>query len=139
MSGFLTRFGDEITGVHCANDSIAIGALEALRAEGIVDMPIVAYDAIPEAVDLTAQGKLLATVFTNPHWSGGITASLAWHAATGAFRPSEEPHEHREFYGPSIMVTPQDAVSFKENYLDSTPDYDWSDFWGPTSGQIQYK
>ncbi len=138
MSGFLTRFGDSITGVHCANDSIAIGALEALRAEGILDMPIVAYDAIPEAVNLAAEGKLLATVFTNPHWSGGITASLAYHAATGAFKPSDEPRAHREFYGPSVMVTPDDARSFKATYLDSTPSYDWSDFWGPTNGQIQY-
>ena len=35
MAGFLTRYGDEIKGVHCANDTIAYGVLEALRAEGI--------------------------------------------------------------------------------------------------------
>ena len=85
------------------------------------------------------KGDILATVFTNPHWGGGITASLAYHAATGAFKPSEEPKEHREFYGPTIMVTPQDAAEFKKNYIDSTPNYDWKDFWGPSNGQIQYK
>ncbi|MBN7787360.1 sugar ABC transporter substrate-binding protein [Ponticoccus gilvus] len=139
MSAFLTRFGDEITGVHCANDTIAYGVLEALRAEGIEDMPIVSYDGNPQAVGLVAEGKILATVFTNPHWGGGITAALAYHAARGDFKPSEEPQEHREFYGPTIMVTPEDAAEFKASYLDSTPEYDWSDFWGPTGGQIQYK
>lgn len=138
MSGFLTRFGDEITGVHCANDTIAYGVIEALRAEGIEDMPIVSYDGNPQAVQLVAERKILATVFTNPHWGGGITAALAYHAAIGSFKPSDEPHEHREFYGPTIMVTPEDAAAFKTDYLDNVPSYDWTDFWGPTNGQIQY-
>jgi len=138
MSSFITRYGDEITGVHCANDTIGYGVLEALRAEGM-DIPIVTYDGNPQAVDLVAQGKILATVFTNPHWGGGITASLAWHAATGAFTPSEEPPEHREFYGPTIFITPDDALEFKKNYLDNVPTYDWTDFWGPSNGGIVYK
>ncbi|MDJ0824304.1 MAG: sugar ABC transporter substrate-binding protein [Rhodobacter sp.] len=138
MSSFLTRYGDEITGVHCANDTIGYGVLEALRAEGM-SVPIVTYDGNPQAVELVAKGEILATVFTNPHWGGGITASLAYHAATGAFKPSEEPNEHREFYGPTIMVTPEDALEFKANYLDNVPTYDWKDYWGPSNGPITYK
>jgi ribose transport system substrate-binding protein len=34
MSSFLTRYGDKIKGVHCANDNIAYGVLEALRPRG---------------------------------------------------------------------------------------------------------
>lgn len=139
MSAFLTRYGDEITGVHCANDTIAYGVLEALRAEGIEGMPIVSYDGNPQAVQLVSERKILATVFTNPHWGGGITAALAYHAAIGSFKPSEEPNEHREFYGPTIMVQPEDALEFKANYLDSVPTYDWNDFWGPSNGPITYK
>ncbi|MEM0946457.1 MAG: sugar ABC transporter substrate-binding protein [Pseudomonadota bacterium] len=139
MSSFLTRYGDEITGVHCANDTIAYGVLEALRAEGMSGMPVVSYDGNPQAVELVAKGEILATVFTNPHWGGGITASLAYHAAIGHFKPSDEPNEHREFYGPTIFITPEDANAFKANYLDSVPTYDWADFWGPSNGQIQYK
>ncbi len=138
MSSFITRYGDEITGVHCANDTIGYGVLEALRAEGM-DIPIVTYDGNPQAVELVREGRILATVFTNPHWGGGITAALAYHAAIGTFKPSEEPPEHREFYGPTIMVTPEDAVEFKTNYLENVPTYDWTDFWGPTNGQIMYK
>jgi ribose transport system substrate-binding protein len=138
MSQFLTRYGDEITGVHCANDTIAYGVLAALEAEGIEGMPVVSYDGNQQAVELVGEGKILATVFTNPHWGGGITAALAYHAAIGTFKPSEEPQEHREFYGPTILVTPQDAADFKAKYLDATPTYDWTDFWGPSNGQIQY-
>lgn len=139
MSSFLTRYGDEIKGVHCANDTIAYGVLEALRAEGIEDMPIVSYDGNPQAVDLVGQGKILATVFTNPHWGGGITAALAYHAAIGTFKPSDEPNEHREFYGPTVFITPADAAEFKKNFIENVPTYDWTDFWGPSNGQIMYK
>lgn len=138
MSAFLTRYGDEITGVHCANDTIAYGVLEALRAEGIEDMPIVSYDGNPQAVQLVAEKKILATVFTNPHWGGGITAALAYHAAIGTFKPSDEPNEHREFYGPTVFITPDDAANFKASFIESVPTYDWTDFWGPSNGPIMY-
>jgi ribose transport system substrate-binding protein len=139
MAQFLTRYGDEITGVHCANDTIAYGVLEALKAEGIEGMPVVSYDGNLDAVKLVIEGKILCTVFTNPHWGGGITSALAYHAAVGTFKPSEEPNEHREFYGPTILITQADAEKFKADYLDNVPTYDWADFWGPSNGGIVYK
>lgn len=62
---------------------------------------------------MVIEGKILATVFTNPHWGGGVSSALAYHAAIGTFKPSEEPNEHREFYGPTILVTQKDAEEFK--------------------------
>ncbi len=139
MASFITRYGDKITGVHCANDNIAYGVIEAFKAEGITGVPIVAFDGNPEAVQMVIDGALLATVFTNPRWGGGIALSLAYHAAIGTFKPSEEPNEHREFYGPSIVVTHDDAMDFKAKYMDSTPVYDWKDLWGQSAGGIVYK
>ncbi len=138
MEGFLTRFGKKITGVFCANDSMAYGVLEALKVEGR-KLPVVAYDGTPEAIDMVIKGELLATCSTNPFWAGGITASLAYHAAIGSFTPSKEPKDHREFYGPTILVTQKDAAAFKAKYINSTPKYDWNDFWGPSPGGIKYK
>lgn len=137
MQGFLTRFGPRISGVFCANDSMAYGVLEALKADGR-KLPVVAYDGNPQAIELILKGELLATCFTNPYWGGGITAALACHAAIGSFKPSQEPRAHREFYGPSIVVTQQDAAEFKKKYITGTPAYDWKDFWGSSRGQIQY-
>ena len=138
MSSYLTKYGDKIKGVHCANDNIAYGVLQALKAEGIT-LPVVAFDGNPEAVDMVMKGDLLATVFTNPHWGGGTALALAHQAAIGAFKPSDEPKEHREFYGPSILVTKDDAAAFKKKFLESTPKYDWKDKWSLSAGQIQYK
>ena len=115
-----------------------LGVLEALKADGR-KLPVVAYDGNPEATDLVIKGDLLATCFTNPHWGGGITAALAYHAAIGTFKPSKEPKEHREFYGPTIMVTAKDAAAFKAKYISATPKYNWKDFWGPSPGGIKSK
>lgn len=137
MSSYLTRYGDQITGIHCANDNMAYGALEALKAEGM-KLPVTGFDGNPEAVQMVMSGDLLTTVFTNPFWGGGISLALAHQAAIGAFKPSEEPNEHREFYGPSIVVTQADADEFKKTYLDANPEYDWNDRWGLSAGAIQY-
>lgn len=139
MQGFLTRFGNKITGVFCANDTMSYGAIEALKAEG-KKLPMVAYDGNPEATELVIKGDLLATCFTNPHWGGGISLALAYHAAIGTFKPSKEPNSHREFYGPTILITKDDAAGFKSKYLGATaPKYNWNDFWGPSPGPIKYK
>ncbi|MEO0991080.1 MAG: sugar ABC transporter substrate-binding protein [Pseudomonadota bacterium] len=133
MGSFLTRYG-EIDGVICASDTMSFGALEALRAEGLVGQTKVGgYDGTKQAVELILKGEMSATVDTNPYWAGGALLSLAWHAATGTFRPSEEPKEHREFFGPSIIISEADAADFKANYIDATPEYDWTDFWGQTT------
>lgn len=56
-----------------------------------------------------------------------------------AIDTNDAPNAHREFYGPAVFITPEDAAQFKANFVDSVPTYDWNDFWGPTNGQIAYK
>ena len=134
MSGFITRYGDDIKGVHCSNDNMAYGAINALRAEGIRDVPVTGYDGNREAVEKVISGEMLATASTDPYWAGGIALTLAHQAAIGSFVPSQEPNEHREFYGPAVVVSTANAREF----LGSTPSYDWGDFWGRSNGPIVY-
>jgi ribose transport system substrate-binding protein len=139
MASYLTTYGDDIKGVFCANDTIAYGAIEALRAEGLAGkIPVVAYDGGEQAIDYILKDELLCTVYTDPYWGGGIALSLAHAAATGKYKPSDEPHEHREFYGPTLLVTKKDAQAFLEKHHKSHPKYDWNDYFGPTNGQIKY-
>ena len=65
MSLMITRLRDEITDVHCANDTIGYGVFEALRAEG-VDNSIVTCEGNPQAVGLVHKEKIFETVFTIP-------------------------------------------------------------------------
>lgn len=61
-SSLLTAHPD-IKAFLCANDSMALGAVAALRSAGkLADIPVIGFDAISAAVELVKKGELLATV-----------------------------------------------------------------------------
>lgn len=53
------KFGDELKAVLCANDSMALGAVQALRGK---DIQIVGFDNISAIQTLIKEGKVLCTV-----------------------------------------------------------------------------
>src|SRR5215470_1356310 len=67
MQSLIPRF-PVIDAVVCANDEMAIGAVEALAAAGRADKTVVAgIDCIPDATALVRDGKLLASADFSPH------------------------------------------------------------------------
>ncbi|MFT4132590.1 sugar ABC transporter substrate-binding protein [Labrys sp. (in: a-proteobacteria)] len=139
VAAWITRFGDKIKGIWAANDGMAVGALEALRAEGLAGkVQVTGIDGTKDAVTAIRNKEMAATVDWNPYWIGGIALSLGYHAATGAFSPSKEPKEHREFYGTGVMITQADVEAYWKANIDETPKVDWNDLWGKVTGQITY-
>lgn len=139
VAAWLTRFGGEIKGIWAANDGMAIGALEALRAEGLAgQIQVTGVDGTKDAVQAVKNKEMAATVDWDPFWIGGIALSLGHHAATGAFTPSKEPQEHREFYGTGALITQADVEEYWTKNVEATPEIDWNDLWGRVSGQIKY-
>ncbi|MBP0581022.1 sugar ABC transporter substrate-binding protein [Labrys sp. LIt4] len=139
VAAWITRFGDKIKGIWAANDGMAVGALEALRAEGLAGKVLVTgIDGTKDAVTAIRNKEMAATVDWNPYWIGGIALSLGYHAATGAFSPSKEPKEHREFYGTGVLITQADVEAYWKANIDETPKVDWNDLWGKVTGQITY-
>lgn len=136
MQAWLTRYGDDIKGVWAANDSMAIGALEALRQEGRAgDVPVVGIDGTDAAMSAIEAGEMAGTVAWDPNWTGGMGLSLCAAAATGKIDIAAEPEEHREFYGTGIVVTPENIDEFKSR----DPSFDYDDYWAKSTGQIQYQ
>ena len=73
VSAWLTRFGDKIKGIWCANDDMATGALEALRAESLAGKVLVTgIDGIKLAVREFARARL------SPRSLGIPTGKEAW-------------------------------------------------------------
>lgn len=135
MQAWLTRYGDDIKGVWAANDSMAIGALEALRQEGRAgDVPVVGIDGTDAALSAIEAGEMAGTVAWDPNWTGGMGLSLCHAAATGKIDIAAEPNEHREFYGTGIVVTPANL----EDYKSRDTSFDYDDYWAKSTGQIQY-
>ncbi len=48
--------------IICANDDMALGAMEACAARGYTDVKIYGFDALPEAIAAVRDGKLAGTV-----------------------------------------------------------------------------
>ena len=138
VSAWITRFGSDIKGIWAANDGMAIGALEALRAEGLVgQVPVTGVDGTKDAITAVKQGEMAATVDWDPFWIGGISLSLSYHAATGAIVPEKEPHEHREFYCKGILITRADIEEYWKTHIEQAqPEPDWNDIWGRVDRQI---
>lgn len=135
---WLTRFGDRIKGIWAANDEMAMGALEALRAEGLAgSIPITGIDGTRPAIEAVKAGDLVGTVDWDPIWVGGMGLSLAYHTKTGKLDIANEPHQHREFYGTGVVVTPKTIDQFLAAAA-NPPAIDYTDFWSRAQGQIRY-
>jgi ribose transport system substrate-binding protein len=139
MNAWITQFGDDIKGVWAANDDMGLGALEALRANGMAGKVLVSgTDGTQLAVEAVMKGEMSGTVSWDPYWQGGMGLSIGYHAKTGKFDPAKEPKEHREFYGKAVVVTAENAKEFYDTNIKAEPKIDWNDIWGRVTGQVQY-
>ena len=88
MSAILAAHGDAIEFVIANNDDMALGAIEALRANGYFgddgkSMPVVGVDATAPALEALQEGTLLATVLNDAVNQGKATIRLAHVLAKG--------------------------------------------------------
>lgn len=90
MKAFITGQGlDKIEAVICNNDDMALGAIEALKAEGYNKgdaakyIPVVGVDATAPALQAMKEGSLLGTVLNDANNQGKATVAIAAAAAKG--------------------------------------------------------
>ena len=88
MGAILAAHGDKIEFVIANNDDMALGAIEALRANGYFTgdkyMPVVGVDATAPALAALEDGTMLGTVLNDAVNQGKATLNLAFDLATGA-------------------------------------------------------
>lgn len=139
MENWLTAYGDQISGVWAANDSMALGAVEALRSAGLAGkVKVCGVDGDSEAVEAIVKGDMVADVTPDPMWQAGMGLSLAYHALIGTFDPSKMPKEKREWYVKWTILDRTNAQQYL-NGLKTSPTYNWNDLWGRWAGQLQYR
>lgn len=81
--------GKDFDAVICNNDEMALGVIEAMRAVGVTDKPVVGIDATDNAKDAVEKGELACTVFQNAVGQGEGAIDVAYRAATGELFESE--------------------------------------------------
>ena len=85
MASAITELGaDEIAGVYAANDGTAGGAIEALKAAGVTDLPpVTGQDAEIAAIQRILAGEQHSTVYKAIKPQATVAADMAVAAATG--------------------------------------------------------
>ena len=79
----------ELRILFCANDMMALGALEAIEEMGRVDVLVAGYDALPEALQAIREGKLQSTIDQQAGNQGYMGVLYATRALRGEKLPLE--------------------------------------------------
>lgn len=85
--------------VVCANDDMAFGVSEVAQANGL-DIPIIGFDALPEALVAIRDGNMAATIEQFP----GAQATTAIDVLVAYLQDGTEPAEHDTYLEP-LLVT----------------------------------
>ncbi len=119
-----------VDGIWAANDSMALGVIEALRSQGLAgQIPVTGTDGIDEAFEAIRNGEMVATAVNNAHWQGGIGLSIAFKAYTGEIDPSSLPKSKQEYAYKATIVTKENVDSFVKNFVENVPEYDFNTLW----------
>src|SRR5215211_3379284 len=89
----------DVDAIVAANDDMALGATEAAAGAGL-DIPIIGFDALPEALQAVQDGTLAATVEQFP---GGQTAG-AMEILVNYLRDGTEPEQHITLIEPGLIT-----------------------------------
>jgi ribose transport system substrate-binding protein len=121
----------DLAAVWCANDSMAMGALEALRAKGLAGkVPVCGADAIPEMLDAIKKGEAVATASTDPLWQAGEGLAIALAAKMGKIDVATLPENKREWEAPSVQINSKNIDWFIKTYITTHLTYDYDNYWG---------
>lgn len=87
MAAWISAFGDKIEAVFANNDDMALGAIEALKADGYFTgdkyIPVVGVDATAPALDSLAEDELHATILNDAKGQGKAVFDMAYALAKG--------------------------------------------------------
>ncbi|MEN6593907.1 MAG: galactose ABC transporter substrate-binding protein [Clostridiaceae bacterium] len=88
MQSVLTSNSDDIEAVFAANDDMALGAIEAMKAAGWFDddgptIPVVSVDATAVGCEALQEGTLLGTALNNPVTLGNLAYRLMFCLQSG--------------------------------------------------------
>jgi ribose transport system substrate-binding protein len=129
----------DLKGIWAADDGMALGALEAVKAKGRAHkIGVVGIAGVEEAVRAVLAGDMVGTAGIDAVEQGGRGLAIAWHARSGELDVASLPREHREFYFGTTLLTKDNAQKFLDTVIAAKGDRDWNDIWVNVTGQIRY-
>ncbi len=91
MDAWVSKYGDEIEFVICANDAMAIGALQSIEAAGFNAkgydsekyIPVVGIDALPDTLNYIDSGEIYCSVLQDSSTQGSLVVKVASNLVNG--------------------------------------------------------
>lgn len=85
MDAWVSKYGDEIEAVICANDAMALGVLQSIEAAGFnLDgaeseqyIPVIGIDALPEMLEKIESGEVIGSVLQDASTQGKVIVAIA--------------------------------------------------------------
>ncbi|OUC76833.1 sugar ABC transporter substrate-binding protein [Gordonia lacunae] len=116
----LNKYGDKVNGIWAATDSMALGALQAVREKGKAGQIKVASaaDATPEGLEAIEAGEMVSTYTTDPYFNGAMGLAICHQVATGQLKVSDLSRLQREFYVDQTLITNDNAARYLERPTD---------------------
>jgi ribose transport system substrate-binding protein len=138
MQAWLTRFNSKVKGVWAANDDMALGAIEALRAEGLAgQLPVSGMDGTTPGLAAVKVGELVTTVDWDPYWLGGIGLSMGLQAKSKKVDVATLPKDQRESFCKATLVTKPNVQTVIAR--ESAPSIDWTNLYARVAGPVVYR
>ena len=122
----------EFDGIWAANDDMAVGSLQALKAKGLNGkVKLVGIDGVSSAFAAIDAGDMICTVASNGFLQGGYGAAYVYAAWTGKMDPATLPAGQRAFYTKGLLVDKANLEEYRDNFVRSVPKYDFNDLEYP--------
>ena len=91
MDAWVSKYGNDIECIICANDAMALGALQSVEAAGFNAngsdgdqyIPIIGIDALPEMLDKIESGEVMGSVLQDAKTQGQTIAKMAQNLTEG--------------------------------------------------------
>lgn len=98
---------DNIDAILCENDDMAMGALQAVEAANREGIIIVGVDAIPDALEAVADGRLTATILQDAYGQASKAVDVSYMVASGEA-------VEKEYMVPFQLITSDNVDEFIE-------------------------
>ena len=110
----ITKYGEEMSGVWCASDSMATGAYAAVEQAGRLDkVKFVGVDANPEVIKMINDGDAFVSTYTSDGvYNGAVGLAMAYAAATGKLDVTTLTHEQREGNYNQIAINKSNVADY---------------------------
>lgn len=121
---------DDIDGVWCANDNMAMGAIKALEAKDLAGkVKVVGINAIDSALDYIENGTMTCSADCQGWQQGGYSLAICYDAWLGKFDVASLDHGYRLFGTACTIIDQENVAAFREEFYVQGAKLDFENYW----------